>query len=45
MLFGNEYKSNIFTADMKKVNPRCIKTDFNIAHKIREVLIESDYFC
>jgi len=29
MLFGNEYKSNIFTADMKKVNPRCIKTDFN----------------
>jgi len=30
MLFGgDEYKSNTFTADTKKINPRCIKTDFN----------------
>jgi len=42
MLFGgNEYKSNTFIADTKKINPRCIKTDFIIARKIGEVLIES----
>ena len=36
MLFGrNEYKSNTFIADMKKVNPRCIKTDFNIPQNRR----------
>ena len=40
-----KYKSNTFTADTKKVNPRCIKTNFNISRKIGEVLIESDYFC
>jgi len=40
-----KYKSNTFTADTKKVNPRCIKTNFNIFRKIGEVLIESDYFC
>jgi len=44
MLFGrNEYKLNTFTADTKKVNHRCIKTYFNIARKIGEVLIESDF--
>ena len=38
MLFdGNEYKLNTFTTDTKKINPRCIKTDFNIAHKIGEI--------
>jgi len=33
LLGGDEYKSNTFTADTKKINPRCIKTDFNRSKK------------